>query len=61
MIKPDAYATGSKDEIVRRVKETGFTIVKEDEVRFSIEKASEFYKEHAGKPFYETLTTWMSR
>ncbi|KAI8844946.1 nucleoside diphosphate kinase [Chytridium lagenaria] len=60
LIKPDAYP-GKKDEIVARIVEDGFTIVKEAEVHFSKEKANEFYKEHEGKGFYEDLTTWMSR
>ncbi|KAI9324667.1 nucleoside diphosphate kinase [Zopfochytrium polystomum] len=59
LIKPDAYP-GKKDEIVARIKEGGFTIVKEEEVHFSKEKAEEFYKEHKGKGFYEDLTNWMS-
>ncbi|KAJ3101241.1 Thioredoxin domain-containing protein 3 [Phlyctochytrium bullatum] len=59
LIKPDAYPT-HKDAIVARIKDAGFTIVKESEVTFSLEKAQEFYKEHVGKPFYEDLTTWMS-
>ncbi|KAJ3290783.1 Thioredoxin domain-containing protein 3 [Rhizoclosmatium sp. JEL0117] len=59
LIKPDVYPA-KKDEIVARIKQAGFTIVKESEVSFDKEKAAEFYKEHEGKGFYEELTTWMS-
>ncbi|KAJ3183145.1 hypothetical protein HDU87_007568, partial [Geranomyces variabilis] len=60
LIKPDAYGAGKKDEIVARIKADGFQIVQEQEQMWTAEKAGEFYKEHVGKPFYETLTGWMS-
>ncbi|KAJ3122201.1 Thioredoxin domain-containing protein 3 [Physocladia obscura] len=60
LIKPDVYPA-KKNEIVAKMKEDGFTVVKESEVHFDKEKAAEFYKEHLGKGFYEELTTWMSR
>jgi nucleoside diphosphate kinase len=60
IIKPDAYGAGKKDDIVRLIKEHGFTILGEKEDMWSVEKAKEFYKEHEGKPFYDTLTEWMS-
>ncbi|KAJ3107121.1 Thioredoxin domain-containing protein 3 [Phlyctochytrium planicorne] len=59
LIKPDAYP-GKKDEIVSRIEADGFKILAQKEVVLSLEKAQEFYKEHDGKPFYETLTKWMS-
>ncbi|KAJ3033116.1 Thioredoxin domain-containing protein 3 [Rhizophlyctis rosea] len=60
LIKPDAYAAGRKDDIVARIKESGFVIVKEEEYRMSVDKAKEFYKEHDGKNFYDDLVGWMS-
>ncbi|KAJ3209854.1 thioredoxin domain-containing protein 6 [Dinochytrium kinnereticum] len=59
LIKPDAYPD-KKDEILKRIVEDGFKVVEEKEVRFSKERAGEFYKEHLGKGFYEELTSWMS-
>ncbi|KAI9333322.1 nucleoside diphosphate kinase [Obelidium mucronatum] len=59
LIKPDVYPA-KKEEICAKIKQCGFTIVKESEVQFDKEKAAEFYKEHLGKGFYEELTTWMS-
>lgn len=61
LIKPDAYGAGKKDEIVAIIKSSGFTIVKEAEVKWDLETAKKFYKEHEGKSFYNDLTTWMSR
>ncbi|KAJ3013715.1 Thioredoxin domain-containing protein 3 [Thoreauomyces humboldtii] len=59
LIKPDVYGL-HKDAIIRKVQEASFVIVKESEVVFSAEKAGEFYGEHKGKPFYDTLVGWMS-
>ena len=59
LIKPDAYPV-HKDAILKRIQDDGFAIYKEAEVRLTPEQAQEFYKEHVGKPFYETLCGWMS-
>ncbi|KAJ1343945.1 hypothetical protein BSLG_001495 [Batrachochytrium salamandrivorans] len=59
LIKPDAYPD-KRDAILARIREDGFVLVKEAEVVLSLEKAQEFYQEHQGKPFYETLVSWMS-
>lgn len=61
MIKPDAMQANHKDEIIQKIKENGFSIVQEQRLQLSKEKAGLFYKEHEGKPFYEDLTSWMSR
>ncbi|KAI9102594.1 nucleoside diphosphate kinase [Phlyctochytrium arcticum] len=61
LIKPDAYGAGKKDDIVRRIQQEGFTIVHEAEETWTQEKASEFYKEHNGKPFFPDLVQRMSR
>ncbi|KNC98195.1 uncharacterized protein SPPG_06597 [Spizellomyces punctatus DAOM BR117] len=60
LIKPDAFGSGKKDEIVNRIKEQGFAIVRESEVQWTEDKAKEFYKEHEGKGFYDQLVGWMS-
>ncbi|KAI9207247.1 nucleoside diphosphate kinase [Polychytrium aggregatum] len=60
LIKPDAYGAGKKDGIVARIKGSGFSIVREAEVTWTPQQAGEFYREHEGRPFYETLVTWMS-
>jgi len=60
LIKPDAYGSGKKDEIVKMIQDNGFEILAKKEYRMTLDVAKEFYKEHVGKPFYETLTTWMS-
>jgi nucleoside diphosphate kinase len=61
IIKPEAYGMGQKDNIMTIIRNSDFTVVAEKEDHWTLEKAQEFYKEHEGKPFYEELTTWMSR
>lgn len=60
IIKPDAYGANKKDEILAKIKATGFTIVKEQEVTWTKERAGEFYAEHKQKPFFDALTDFMS-
>ncbi|ORX99464.1 nucleoside diphosphate kinase, partial [Basidiobolus meristosporus CBS 931.73] len=60
LIKPDAYGAGNKVAILEIIKNAGFAIVKEKEVSLTKEQAEEFYKEHAGKSFYDNLVGFMS-
>lgn len=61
LIKPDAYGAGKKDEILERIKQAGFKIAVEKEIQLTEELAKEFYSEHADKPFFSELVSWMSR
>eukprot|EP00184_Porphyridium_aerugineum_P000650 CAMPEP_0184693334 /NCGR_PEP_ID=MMETSP0313-20130426/1577_1 /TAXON_ID=2792 /ORGANISM="Porphyridium aerugineum, Strain SAG 1380-2" /LENGTH=486 /DNA_ID=CAMNT_0027151387 /DNA_START=121 /DNA_END=1581 /DNA_ORIENTATION=- len=58
LIKPDAYP--KKEEIIVLIKENGFSIEKQEEIELSKDRAKMFYSEHAGKPFLEDLTAFMS-
>jgi nucleoside diphosphate kinase len=60
LIKPDAYGAGRKDAIYERILEAGFTIAQESELIMTLDQATEFYKEHEGKSFYDNLINWMS-
>jgi nucleoside diphosphate kinase len=51
----------NKDAIISKIKENGFEIVQERQVQLTKTEAGLFYKEHEGRPFYEELTSWMSR
>ncbi|NXS21393.1 TXND3 protein, partial [Mystacornis crossleyi] len=59
LIKPDA-AKNHKDEIMKKVQEAGFTITKVKEQALSREMATQFYKDHEGKPFFEQLVNFMT-
>uniref|UniRef100_A0A8B9ZUF3 NME/NM23 family member 8 n=1 Tax=Anas zonorhyncha TaxID=75864 RepID=A0A8B9ZUF3_9AVES len=52
LIKPDA-AKKHKDDIMQKVKDAGFTISKIKEKALTREMATQFYKDHEGKPFFE--------
>ncbi|XP_049672695.1 thioredoxin domain-containing protein 3 [Accipiter gentilis] len=59
LIKP-AAAKKHKDDIMQKVKEAGFTISKVKEEALTREMATQFYKDHKGKPFFEHLVTCMT-
>ncbi|NWX72825.1 TXND3 protein, partial [Alca torda] len=59
LIKPDA-AKNHKDDIMQKVKDAGFTISKIKEEALTREMATQFYKDHTGKPFFEDLVTCMT-
>ncbi|XP_050174052.1 thioredoxin domain-containing protein 3 [Myiozetetes cayanensis] len=59
LIKPEAAKT-HKDDIMKKVKEAGFSISKIKEQALTREMAAQFYKDHEGKPFYEQLVSCMT-
>ncbi|KAM8810401.1 thioredoxin domain-containing protein 3 [Eudromia elegans] len=59
LIKPDAVKE-HKGDIMQKVKDAGFTISKIKEAALTREMAMQFYKDHEGKPFYESLVTCMT-
>ncbi|HEY8402191.1 MAG TPA: nucleoside-diphosphate kinase, partial [Cytophagaceae bacterium] len=60
MIKPDAVADGHIGAITKMIEEGGFRICAMKMVKLSEERAGQFYEVHKGKPFYDTLTKYMS-
>ncbi|PNW75835.1 hypothetical protein CHLRE_12g558700v5 [Chlamydomonas reinhardtii] len=58
MIKPDAYKNMGK--IINAICQSGFLISKLRIGKLSKEEAGEFYAVHAGKPFVDRLTDFMS-
>ncbi|XP_009503633.2 thioredoxin domain-containing protein 3 [Phalacrocorax carbo] len=59
LIKP-AAARKHKDDIMQKVKDAGFTISKIKEEALTHEMATQFYKDHKGKPFFEQLVNYMT-
>lgn len=59
MIKPDSYLNIGKI-IDKVINEGNFTIAKIKMVKMTSSDAQEFYQEHYGKPFFETLVNFMS-
>ena len=60
IIKPDAMASGHVGDIIRIFEVNKFKIVTARLVNLSKHEAEGFYSVHRGKPFFESLTTFMS-
>ena len=39
---------------------TGFTVLRQSLITLSHDKAAEFYEEHKGKPFFDSLVSFMT-
>ncbi|MBW1714426.1 MAG: nucleoside-diphosphate kinase [Deltaproteobacteria bacterium] len=60
IIKPDGVKRGLIGEIISRLEREGLIIVALKMIWMTKEQAKGFYKVHAGKPFYESVTDFMS-
>jgi len=60
IIKPDAVSRGLIGKILARIEEQGFRVRALRMVQLSKQTAQAFYQVHAERPFYESLTTYMS-
>jgi nucleoside-diphosphate kinase len=60
IIKPDAVSRGLVGKILARIEEQGFRVCALKLVHLSKQTAQEFYRVHAERPFYDSLTTYMS-
>jgi nucleoside-diphosphate kinase len=60
MIKPDAVARGLIAPIVERFERTGLVIERMELGVVTREQAEANYAEHAGKPFYEGLISYIT-
>ena len=61
MCKPDAVERGLVGEIIRRIEAEGFRLAAAELRQLDSESLSRHYEEHAGKPFFEGLVSFMSR
>ncbi len=60
LVKPDAFARSLTGEIIARFERKGLKLAALQQRTLSRELASEHYAEHAGKPFYEELVTFIT-
>ncbi len=60
MIKPDATERGLTGKILARIEEGGFCIVAMRLVFMTKSEAEGFYAVHRERPFFESLTAFMS-
>ena len=60
IIKPDAVERNLVDTIQKKLIEEKLKIVKTKKIQISKEEASEFYKVHQTKPFFDRLCSYLS-
>jgi nucleoside-diphosphate kinase len=60
IIKPDAVAAGNAGKIIDRILTEGFTILGMRMVRLTKAEAEGFYYVHRERPFFPSLTDFMS-
>ena len=60
IIKPDGVAQNNIGDVIRVFEKNRFQIVAMKMLRLTKQQAEGFYAVHRGKPFFESLTTFMS-
>ena len=60
IIKPDAVKKKAVGKIIQRIEEEGFEISGMKQLHLTKQEAEGFYIVHKEKPFYESLTDFMS-
>ncbi|MGB8951694.1 MAG: nucleoside-diphosphate kinase [Candidatus Aminicenantales bacterium] len=60
IIKPDAVKKKIIGKIIQRIEDEGFNILSLKMIHLKKEEAKGFYAVHKDKPFYESLTDFMS-
>jgi nucleoside-diphosphate kinase len=60
IIKPDAVKAKYTGRIIQRIEEAGFTIRAMELRHLSVGEAEGFYAVHRERPFFASLTTFMS-
>ncbi len=60
IIKPDGVSRNLIGEVIKRIESAGLKIIAMKMIRMNKVQAKGFYQVHEGKPFYESLTDFMS-
>jgi len=60
IIKPDAVSRNLIGAVIQRIEKEGIRIVAMKMISMTKEQAKGFYHVHTGKPFFESLTDFMS-
>jgi nucleoside-diphosphate kinase len=60
IIKPDAFAAHKTGKIIQRLEDSGFTIRAMRLVKLTKAEAEGFYAVHRERPFFPSLTAFMS-
>jgi nucleoside diphosphate kinase len=59
LIRPSAF-NAHKDEIIKKIEHSGFKIAMNKVINLTKEQAEQFYAEHKGQPFFDSLVSEMS-
>lgn len=60
IIKPDAFGAGKAGKIIAHLEGAGFRIVAARVMRLTTAQAEAFYAVHRERPFFRSLTTFMT-
>jgi nucleoside-diphosphate kinase len=60
IVKPDAVAKGAAGDIIAMIERQKFRIIGMKMLQLKNEQAAAFYAVHVGKPFYDSLTAFMT-
>jgi len=60
IIKPDAVRAGNSGKIIDIIEKSGLEIIAMKKISLSKNQAETFYEIHKDKPFYDSLTKFMS-
>ena len=60
IVKPDAVAKNAVGDIIEQFEKNGFRILAMKMLEISKYQAEQFYAVHASRPFYNSLTRFMS-
>lgn len=61
IFKPDVAERGIAGQLTTKIEEKGFKIIAQKKIYLTKPQAEAFYREHALRPFFQPLTTFMSR
>jgi nucleoside-diphosphate kinase len=60
IIKPDACSRGVAGKVLAKIEENGFQVIAMKRLWMTKKQAEGFYAVHRGKPFFSSLTDFMS-
>ena len=60
IIKPDAIERNLAEDIKKKFLDNNLKIIKSKKIQVNKDEASEFYKVHQSKPFYDRLCSYLS-
>jgi nucleoside-diphosphate kinase len=60
IIKPDAVRKGNTGGILAMLQESGFRVIAMKQISINKTQAEGFYAVHAARPFFDSLTSFMS-